>query len=57
MYFWLTYCDKSHVERIPIAVININHLFNLASEADNGGFIHSICFCFLTALKLMIMNT
>ena len=36
MYFWLTYCDKNHVERIPIAVININHLFHLASEADNG---------------------
>ena len=32
MYFWLNYCDKNHIERIPIAVKNINHLFNMASE-------------------------
>ena len=30
--FWLNYCDENHVERIPIAVKNINHLFYLASE-------------------------
>ena len=32
MYFWLNYCDENHVERIPIAVKIINHLFHLASE-------------------------
>ena len=32
MYFWLNYCDKKHIERIPVAAKNIDHLFNLASE-------------------------
>ena len=39
MYFWLNYCDENHrIERIPVAVKNIDQLFNLASEmigADN----------------------
>ena len=39
MYFWLNYCDGNHhIERIPIAVKNIAHLFSTASEiikADN----------------------
>ena len=39
MYFWLNYCDKkNYIEKIPVAVKNIDHLFNLASEmlgADN----------------------
>ena len=38
MYFWLNYCDKNHIERIPIAVENIHHLFNMTSdiiETDN----------------------
>ena len=38
MYFWLNYCDKNHIEKIPVAVKNTDHLFNLASEmigADN----------------------
>ena len=38
MYFWLNYCDKNHIEKIPVAMKNIDHLFNLASEmvgADN----------------------
>ena len=32
MYFWLNYCDENHIERIPVAVKNVDHLFNLASE-------------------------
>ena len=32
MYFWLNYCDENHIERIPIAVENIGHLFHLASQ-------------------------
>ena len=32
MYFWLNYCDENYVERIPIAVKNIDHLFRMATE-------------------------
>ena len=33
IYFWLNYCDGNHhIERIPVAVKDINHLLNLASE-------------------------
>ena len=32
MYFWLNYCNENHIERIPVAVENIDHLFNLARE-------------------------
>ena len=38
MYFWLNYCDGNHMERIPVAVKDIDHLFSLASKiikADN----------------------
>ena len=39
MQFWLNYCDKNHhIERIPVAVKDTDHLFNMASEiikADN----------------------
>ena len=31
MYFWLNYCDKK-IDRIPVAVKNIDHFFNLANE-------------------------
>ena len=28
MYFWLNYCDENHhIERIPVAVKDIDHLF------------------------------
>ena len=41
MYFWLNYCDENHhVQRIPIAVKNINHLFDLASEIINADTLH-----------------
>ena len=48
MYFWLNYCDENHIERIPVGVKDIDHLFNIAGE---------VYFCFLTAPELMIMNT
>ena len=38
MYFWLNYWNENHIEKIPVAVKNIDYLFNLASEmigADN----------------------
>ena len=55
MYFWLNYCDENHIERIPVAVKNIDHLFNLASEIIKGNNLH--LFCFLRALELITINT
>ena len=40
MYFWLNYCDENHVERIPIAEQNINHIFHLASEIIEADILH-----------------
>ena len=40
MNFWLNYCDENHVERIPIPVKNINHLFHLASEIMEADTLH-----------------
>ena len=39
MYFWLNYCDDQ-IERIPIAVENIDHLFRLASEIIEADWLH-----------------
>ena len=38
MYFWLNYCDENHVERIPTAVKNINHLI----ESDEDEYLSSL---------------
>ena len=40
MYFWLNYCNKNHIERVPVAVENIDHLFNMASEIIKGDNLH-----------------
>ena len=40
MYFWLNYCDKNHIKRIPVAVTNIDHLFNTASEIIGTDKLH-----------------
>ena len=40
MYFWLNYCDENHVERIPVAVKNTDHLFHLASERLESDTLH-----------------
>ena len=41
MYFWLNYCDENHhIERIPIPVKNIGHLFHLASEIIKADRLH-----------------
>ena len=41
MYFWLNYYDENHhIERIPVAVKNIDHLFNLASEIIEADRFH-----------------
>ena len=40
MYFWLNYCDENHIEIISLAVKNIDHLFNLASEIVKADRLH-----------------
>ena len=40
MYFWLSYCDENYVERIPIAMENIGHLFHLASQIIKADRLH-----------------
>ena len=41
LYFWLNYCDENHhIEKIPVAVKNIDHLFNLASEIIEADRLH-----------------
>ena len=41
MYFWLNYSDENHhIERIPVAVKDIDHLFNLVSEIIKADRLH-----------------
>ena len=40
MYFWLNYCDKNHIERIPIAVKNMDHFFRIACEIIGFDIFH-----------------
>ena len=40
IYFWSDYCDENHIERIPIAVKNIGHLFNMVSEIIEADRLH-----------------
>ena len=40
MYFWLNYVDKGTIERIPIAVKNIDHLFRMATEEIEADTLH-----------------
>ena len=40
MYFWLNYYDKNDIERIPVAVKDIDHLFNMASEIIEADRLH-----------------
>ena len=40
MYFWLNYCDENHVERILIAVKNIDYLFRMATEIIETDRLH-----------------
>ena len=41
MYFWLNYCDENHhIDKIPIAVTNIDDHFNLASEITEADWLH-----------------
>ena len=43
MYFWLNYCttdQNHHIERIPVAVKSIGHLFRMASEIIEADRLH-----------------
>ena len=41
MYFRLNHCDENHhIERIPIAVQNIDHLFRVESQITKAGRLH-----------------
>ena len=40
MYFWLNYCDENHIERIPVAVKNIDHFLSLANEIIEADGLH-----------------
>ena len=40
MSFCLNYYDENHIERIPIPVKNIGHLFHLASEIIKADRLH-----------------
>ena len=40
MYFWLNYCDKNHIERIPVAVKDTYHFFNMDSEIIEADRLH-----------------
>ena len=41
MHFWLNHRDENHhIERIPIAVKNISHLFHLASQIIKADRFH-----------------
>ena len=39
MHFWLNYCNEN-IERIPVAVKNIDHLFRMASEIIEADRLH-----------------
>ena len=40
MYFWLNFCDGNHIERISIAVENIDHLFHLACQVMDANVLY-----------------
>ena len=44
MYFWLNYFDKNYIERISVAVKDIDHLFNMTSEIIEADNLHLILF-------------
>ena len=50
MYFWLNYCDENHIERIPVAVKDVDHLFNLASKIIKADNLHLFLLFFLTRI-------
>ena len=39
-YFCLNYCNESYVEKIPVAVKDIDHLFRMASKITEADRFH-----------------
>ena len=44
MYFWLNYLAKDNVERIPVAVKNIDHLFRMTTEVIEADTLNQFLF-------------
>ena len=42
MHFWLNYCDENHVERIPIGVKDLDHLFHMVIEIIEADKFHLV---------------
>ena len=40
IYFGLNYCNDNHIERIPVTVKNIDHIFNIVSEIIEADRLH-----------------
>ena len=41
MYFWLNYSVRNnHIERIPVAVTNVDYFFYMPSELLESGKLH-----------------
>ena len=40
MYFCLNYCNENHVENIPVAVKDMDHLFRMATEIIEADKFH-----------------
>ena len=40
MYFCLNYCNENHVEKIPIAVKDIDHFFRMVTEIIEADRFH-----------------
>ena len=40
MYFCLNYCDEDHIEKIPVATKDIDHLFCMATEIIEADKFH-----------------
>ena len=57
MCFWSNYCNENthHIERIPVGVKNIDHLFQMASEIIKADNLHLILLS--DGTRLIIMNT
>ena len=51
MYIWFNYCDENHhIVRIPVAVKDMDHLFNMASEIIKADRPHLFLLCDATRI-------
>ena len=54
MYFWLNYCNENyHIKRIPVAVKDIDHLFNVAGEIIQADKLHLFLLSHGTRIDIM----